>query len=185
MIERPPAADVAAEAGRLWAESQAVFKQRDYRQAAELMQALLDRLGEDAAPPGAAILRLSLGITRLRLRETEAGVVQLQRAVELNPGNGRAHHKLGAGLARLGRDREALACFERAVVLSPDVAEYQWRLGEQLRRLGRAQDASKAFSRCLELHPGYAGAVKALAQMRQDRRAGGWFGRLRRRLRLG
>ena len=185
MTEPAPTADPKTEPGRLWTDSQAAFKRRDYLQSAELMQALLDRWGEDAAPSGAAALRLSLGVALLRLRRTPAGVEQLRRAVELDPGSGRAHQKLGAGLGRLGEDREALACFERATALSPDEAEYHWRLGEQLRRLGRPRDARAAFARCLELMPGYPPAVKAVVEIGGRRRGLDWLERLRRRLGLG
>ena len=163
---------VGAGAAHLWDESRAAFKRRDYHRAADLMQALLDRWGEASDPPGAAALRLNLGVALLRLGETRAGVAHLRRAVELDPGAARPWQKLGAGLGRLGEDVEALACFERAAALAPDVAEYQWRLGEQYKRLGQRDLARAALVRCLQMQPGHPGAAEALADLERARRPG-------------
>ena len=154
--------DAGAAAERLWVESQAAFKARDYQRAAELLQTLLRDHGEQSGPVGGAAIRLSLGVTLLRLKRTEEGVAELRRAVALEPHVARAWHKLGAGLARLRRHDDALPCFQRATTLEPDVAEYQARLGEQLRRLGRREEALAALHRGLELDPDNADALRSL-----------------------
>ena len=154
--------DARAAAKRLWVDSHAAFKARDYQRAAELLQALLQEHGEPPEPAAAAQIRVSLGVTLLRLKRTEEGVAELRRAVELRPDVARAWHKLGAGLGRLRHHEEALPCFQRATALEPDVADYQWRLGEQLRRLGRREEALAALHRCLELDPGNTDALRSL-----------------------
>ncbi len=164
-------------ARRLWEKSQASFRRRDYRRSAGLMQALIRGHGEDAAPVDAAVLRLTLGVVLLRLRETSAGVAEIQRSIALDPTVARAHNKLGTGLARLGRNAEALPCFERSVQMAPDKAEYHWRLGEQLRRLQRPQEARASFERCLALEPDHAGARQGLAALSPG--GGSWLDRLR------
>ncbi len=161
----PVSAAAKHTAERLWEKSVAAFKQRNYRRSADLMQTLLKDCGEEAGPAGGAHTRLSLGITLLRLKQTEPGVAELKRAVELDPNVGRAWQKLGAGLARLRRRDEALECFQRALALEPTDPDVQWRLGEELRRLERPAEALKALKRCLKLAPDHAPARRSIGEI--------------------
>lgn len=177
-----PTRDGKPTSAELWANAKAAFRRRDYAAAADLLGELaMDRLGEPDLD--VAAVRLQYGVTLLRLGRTEDGVAQLRLAVELDPGDSRAQHKLGAGLARLGREEEALPFFERAVSLAPDVAEHRWRLGEQHRRLGRSDEARAAFERALELDPDYRPARKGLEALKRKRRS--WLGGIRRFFRGG
>lgn len=100
---------------------------------------------------------------------------RLRRAVELDPGHGRAW----AGLAWLlegAGDEAALEAYEKAVALLPDDAPTQVRYGQaKLRSLGgrRAADeagqaavaaAKEAFRRATELRPGSGEAWAGLGQ---------------------
>ncbi len=177
MIQTP---DPLAEARRLWTKSHKAFRQRNYARAAELMQTLLAQIGEAGGAVDPAPVHLQLGITLLRLKQTEQGVLELRRSVELDPSVGRAHYKLGLGLARLGRNDEALVSFRQAVALAPQTPDHQWRLGEELRRRGRRPEALAAVRRSLELQPDHTEALASMAAMQQ-----GWLSRLARRLGLG
>ena len=55
-------------------------------------------------------------------REAKEALECFDRAVELDPGNARAHSGKGDVLHALGREAEALECFDRAVELDPDNA---------------------------------------------------------------
>jgi tetratricopeptide (TPR) repeat protein len=161
----------SAEPLELWNDSQAAFRDRNYERAAELMQTLLARWGEGGGVDPSNV-RLQLGISLLRLKRTEEGVAELERAVQLDPYNGRTRYKLGIGLARLGRNAEALASLELAVRLAPDVADHQWRLAEELRRQGRRFGALNAVRWCLELQPDHTEGLATLAALKKE----GWIG---------
>jgi tetratricopeptide (TPR) repeat protein len=171
-LSEPKTAVRRSPAEALWERSQTAFKRRNYPLAAELMQTLIDRWGEAAAPIGAGELRLVLGVTLMRLGRTADGVEQLKRAVALLPEHGRAHQKLGAGLARLGRHEEAMPFLRRAVVLEPDAAHNHWRLGVQLQREGLLEEARSEYARCLKLHPGHPAASRAAAELDQRLKTG-------------
>ena len=162
--------DVGSPALDLWTQAQKEFSARDYDRAADLLARLVAQHPDD---PGLKMqsVRLQYGITLLRLRRTEEGVVQLRLAVKLDPSNPRAHQKLGAGLARLGKDAEALPYFEHAAAVVRDNAEYQWRVGEQYRRLGHLQAARAAIERCLALDPDYRYAAEGLAVLAKTERS--------------
>jgi tetratricopeptide (TPR) repeat protein len=150
----------------LWDDGVQAFRERDYARAAELFQGVLDQQGDGASALRAAAVHQQLGITLLRLRRTEEGVMELQRSVQLNPYDGRTRYKLGLGLARLGRSDEALASLEQSVRLSPNVAEHHWRLGEELRRQGMEIAARQEIREALELDPNHAAALDTMKALK-------------------
>jgi DNA-binding SARP family transcriptional activator/Flp pilus assembly protein TadD len=66
-----------------------------------------------------AIARFALGRTHLARGEYERSIIELEAAIELNPGLAQAHCGLGDSLAYLGRGDDAIPKFEEAVRLSP------------------------------------------------------------------
>jgi len=66
-----------------------------------------------------AIARFALGRTHLARGEYEQSIIELEQAIELNPGLAQAHCGLGDSLAYLGRGDDAIPKFEEAVRLSP------------------------------------------------------------------
>ncbi|HSL82978.1 MAG TPA: hypothetical protein VLF66_09385, partial [Thermoanaerobaculia bacterium] len=101
---------------------------------------------------------------------------RLRRAVELDPGNGRAWAGLGRLHEAAGDDAATLEAYGKAVALLPDDAGVQVRYGQaRLRSLGgrRASDeagqaavaaARGAFRRAAELRPGSGEAWAGLGQ---------------------
>lgn len=152
-------------AEKIWGKAAKAFKRREYEEAAGLLETLIERHGEDAGPVSRQELRTLVGVTLLRLRRTEEGVMHLERAVEIAPESGRAHYKLGLGYGRLRRQTDALTQFEKALALDPDNAEYLCRLGLQLVRLDRPEEAADAYLRALKADPARTDAADALREL--------------------
>ena len=83
---------------------------------------------------------------------------ELLRALELDPGNARAH--VGLGIWKLhtprlfgGSREEAVAAFQQALELSPDSFEGHVWLGIAFRKQGRFEQAARMLRRALELSP--------------------------------
>lgn len=152
-------------AALVWRKAEKAFKRLDYAAAADLLLVLIDHHGEHAAPVPPSELRALAGVTLLRLRRTEEGVEQLERAVEIEPRSARANYKLGLGYGRLRRQEDALAQFQRALEIDPRNVEYLCRLGLQFHRLKRDANAVAAYMTALEIDPTRDDAATALVEL--------------------
>lgn len=79
-------------------------------------------------------------------------------ALARDPRLAEAHHLVGAGLIRIGRDAEAVAAFERAVTLRPSYADAYAAMSGALRRMGQLDEASMAAQRAVAADPVNGGA---------------------------
>lgn len=66
-----------------------------------------------------AVARFALGRAHLARGEYDRSIMELEQAIELNPGLAQAHCGLGDSLAYMGKAADAIPQFEEAVRLSP------------------------------------------------------------------
>jgi Flp pilus assembly protein TadD len=88
--------------------------------------------------------------------------MSLRRAIDLDPGNQRAHNNLGLTLARSGRAEEALAEFRRA---GCNVAGAQTNLALTLTLEGSWEEARAHYHQALALDPTSSAAKKGLQDL--------------------
>lgn len=84
----------------------------------------------------------------------------VQRALDLDPGNGAYLDSLGWIYYQLGKYDEALRELQRAVQLVPDDATLQEHLGDTYRVLGHSAEAASSYRRALDLNSEDAEAVQ-------------------------
>lgn len=96
----------------------------------------------------------------LQARETvaggdvKAGLVHLERALELKPDSVETHYGLGAALVHLDRPREALPHFQKVVGTGSDLeSRSHTQLGQILGRMGRRDEALVHFETAALLNP--------------------------------
>lgn len=94
---------------------------------------------------------LALDLTR-RNQAGEA-LVQWQKAVELNPGEEKAHFNLGLALERAGRVDEAVVEYRKTVDLDPENSGAVTNLAVALARTGRMDEAIRYFEQGVRIEP--------------------------------
>jgi tetratricopeptide (TPR) repeat protein len=83
--------------------------------------------------PDLALARVGLGRAYAAKRDIPAAIAELQKAVELDPGNAEAHYQLGFVQHMLKRDAAAaIGPYEKAVAAEPGNLEYRTNLGAAL-----------------------------------------------------
>ena len=86
-----------------------------------------------------------LALKSTQENQTEKAIEYLKRAVNLNPGNGKAHYLLGALHAEIGMyDRAALE-MARALEIEPELHAARFQLGLLHLTSGRLQPAKEAW----------------------------------------
>ena len=124
--------------------------------AAEAKVAFEDLLGQYPNEPD---LHLFLGITLLRLRDPQAAVTSIKRAIAINPNHVEARTLLGWVESEVRGDfNAAVKEYEKVVELRPNSAEAYNNLGVAEKRKGELDKAAAAFNKALERKPDY-GAV--------------------------
>jgi len=126
------------------------------RSASELQQAL------DLHEVSEALVRINLGIARIRLGQTAAAEAQLAAAERIEPDNPEAHYNRGVALAALNRTPEAIAEFRTTVRLRPESASAHENLATLLWRAGEADKAIIHFRQSVALEPQGAAAQAGL-----------------------
>jgi tetratricopeptide (TPR) repeat protein len=135
---------------------------------AYLLGTALLRKGDESA--GAAIIdrilrngdtaegHMLMAFTHLQANDPKPGLVEVNRAIELNPNLPEAYTVLGR-LDYITSDVEgAEAAFRKALSLDPNAFEALLYLGTLMRKQGRFADARPEIERALELRPGDATA---------------------------
>ncbi|MCF8186167.1 MAG: GSCFA domain-containing protein [Sulfuritalea sp.] len=140
------------------------MSERDYDAAITAYSALLFRFGQIINQEEEFEVRLNLGISLLRSKLTNEGVIQLQRAKELAPMNSKATYKLGLGYARITMDQEALEMFREACRLNPNERDYHWRLGVQLIRMGKLAEGLQSVRNALNIDPTHQDSLDIVAK---------------------
>jgi tetratricopeptide (TPR) repeat protein len=88
----------------------------------------------------------------------------LQKAVQLDPGNGAAFLQLGIVNEQKGNEPSAISAYQKAIDATPDLEEAHYRLALAYRRTGRPEEAQKEMSLHAEL------AKKSQDQAERQRR---------------
>ena len=110
--------------------------------------------------------QVALGILHLGRKDGPAAVRSLRRAVELSPGDAKAHSMLGFVLGPLGRMDESWVHLERAGRLNPMAPEIQFGLGVGFMLADRPLEESLRHAvRARELSPGYSEAYQLEGQI--------------------
>jgi tetratricopeptide (TPR) repeat protein len=146
-----------------------------YRRAALIYAERGDLLNEyriaraafDAAPGDPVALKYLEHVLTERLGDPHETITVMQRAVEVDPGNGRAHERLAAAWSLAGHHARALGAYQAALRLQPDNPVLHEGLGGALHRLGRTEEAIVAYRRAAELGPGRYQPHTALARVYQ------------------
>lgn len=115
------------------------------------------------ATPAADFARaVDLAAEAMTAKRYEQAVIELNRALELSPGESTVHNNLGVALTELGRLEDARAHLRKALELNPQFAEAYNNLGEALVRGGVVDEALRKFEKAVELDPEHADAQKNL-----------------------
>ena len=91
---------------------------------------------------------------------------ELKAALEMEPGNARAHLNLGSVYLQTGQESPAKNEFEKALDLDPWLVEAHNNLGMMLAKNEQFEDAAKHFRLAADLEPHY---LEALGLLRNSR----------------
>jgi tetratricopeptide (TPR) repeat protein len=100
-----------------------------------------------------AALHHSLGLMLVRGDQTDAALIELGRAAELDPGNARFVYVSAVALNSLGEPNRAVAILEDARDTFPANYDIAWALATIYRDLGQTDDARAAAERLLKQFP--------------------------------
>jgi Flp pilus assembly protein TadD len=87
----------------------------------------------------------------------EAAVAAWRKALELSPGDARAHYNLGVALAGAGRLEDAITHYRKALAAQPEFGEVHNNLAVALAATGKLDEAIAHYSQALEFYPNAAG----------------------------
>ena len=108
---------------------------------------------------------LLLGIAQLKENAPRAGLVDLERAVTLNPEEALFHRELAMAMFQGGNQAGAGKQLDEALRLDPkDAQSYYWR-AKLLALQGAKRRAITDLNTSIELNPNYAEAYQELAQL--------------------
>jgi Flp pilus assembly protein TadD len=122
-----------------------LFKLERLGEAVEAYERAVERAPDEGA------YRAGLGLAYARLGRTEEGIVQYEKAIELEAtkDNADLRYHLGVALEKVQRPLEALAAFSVAAELRPTHVETHRRIGRLLVGLGRYREACETFRRAV------------------------------------
>jgi tetratricopeptide (TPR) repeat protein len=110
--------------------------------------------------PNDADLQLFLGIALLRLRDPQAALLAIKKAIEVDPNHVEARTLLGyVELEVRGDVNAALREYRKVIELKPDRAEAYGNLAVAQKRQGDLDQAVASLNRALELKPAFAQAL--------------------------
>lgn len=109
-----------------------------------------------------------LGTALLLQGQHADGIVPLQKAVALMPGDVEAHSNLGNLLRACDRLEEAAASYRQAIALQPAYAAAHFNLGITLRDLGRLNEAVDSYRQALQCQSDFAEAHNNLGNALKD-----------------
>ena len=96
--------------------------------------------------------------------QLDEAIAEWEKALAIEPENGRAHNNLGVLLARQGRYAEAIPHYEEALKLDPQYFAIHHNLGRALAAVGRLDEAIAHLETALEHSPDRADVHQSLGQ---------------------
>ncbi len=136
-----------------WEQARKDLAQGKAAEAKAIVEALLKRF------PGDADLYLFLGMTDLRLRDPQAAVVAINKAIEIDPNHVEARTLLGYIELEVHGDVDAaLQQYRKVIELSADSPEAYSNLAVALKKKREFEQAIASLNQALKLKPDYAGA---------------------------
>jgi Flp pilus assembly protein TadD len=124
------------------------------------------RLKEQEAELGRAMVLVGLAAGQLEKGETAAAIANLRDATDAAPDFAEAHHRLGLALLRPPeRKADAEESLLRAVRLAPDRAAYRYEWARLLAARGDATGALDQLRQAVELAPSLVPAQRELARV--------------------
>lgn len=125
-------------------------------------QRLVDRILRDG---DSAEARLLLGMTKYNVHDYAAALVDLKKAVELNPALPDVYSYYGLCLLSTGDEAGAAAAFRRELESNPNDFVSNLQLGVLLKQDQNYTDARRAFERALLVRPSNPGVRYQLATL--------------------
>ncbi|MEO8168760.1 MAG: tetratricopeptide repeat protein, partial [bacterium] len=95
----------------------------------------------------------------------DAAGQMLQRAIQLDPQNSKAHHLLGSSFIATDRLEDAAREFTVALKLNPDLLESQIGLAQVAARQNRPEDAAAQLETIAQRNPNYPAVYRALSDL--------------------
>jgi len=112
------------------------------------------------------------GSAYIALKKPDLAIQNLDKALELDPGNGLTEYELGVAYMRRGEIPEARSRFTKAASLRPDYAPAWFSLGVTAEREKDPDSAIAAYEKAVALRPNWAEAHYNLGALLLDRRFG-------------
>jgi tetratricopeptide (TPR) repeat protein len=125
-------------------------------------QLLVDRILREG---DSAEARLLLGTTKMQAREFAEALVDLQKAVELNPKLPDVYSYYGLALLNTGDRATAAEAFRKELETNPNDFVSNLQIGVMLKQDQRYDEARKSFERALRVRPGDPGVRYQLATL--------------------
>jgi len=117
---------------------------------------------EQAARKLYADLLTNLGNALVRDGCSEAGAVQIKKALELDPRHVKAHTNMGLVLSKQDKGAAAIESYRQALELDPDFAPAHNNLGLELAARGEIDPAINHYNKAIELDANFAEAYNNL-----------------------
>ena len=99
---------------------------------------------------------LDLGILRAQQGHAEQAIPDLQKAVELDMRNPRAHEELGRAYEQVRDLVRAGSEIEKAISLAPNISALHFELGRLYQKEGLTAQAKEEFARCAALNAAHS-----------------------------
>jgi Flp pilus assembly protein TadD len=110
-----------------------------------------------------------LGVIAAQLRQSDAAIDLIRRAITINPGAADYHNNLANALRDKGLLDEAAAAYRQAIRLKPNYVVAYNNLGNALCDLGQLDEGITVYHHALGLEPGHAGVHNNLGKALRDK----------------
>ena len=105
--------------------------------------------------PKISILYNILGVVLQKKNNHDEAILNLNRAINLQPNFDQAHNNLGNVLKETGRTEEAIDSYRKTLKTNPKYAEAYSNLGNALTEVGKIEEAIINHQKALKLNPEY------------------------------
>ncbi len=105
------------------------------------------------------------GLAALQSGDINGAIIQLEKAVAIDPNDYQAQQYLGAAYGQAGRQMDAVNALTQAVTLQPSNAQARYNLAVAYESAGYKEQALVAAQQALQLQPDYPKAQEAVARL--------------------